>query len=72
MPGAVTQGMVEITLSSDRAFQRNGHERLGFHRKLHRQGLQNVLHKAVHHQRHRLFFVHPARAAVEQLIIINL
>ena len=41
---------------------------LRFHRKLHRQLLQNISHEPVHQQRHSRLFADPALARIEQLV----
>jgi hypothetical protein len=45
---------------------------LRFHREFHRQRLQHLLAEPVDHERHGLFLVHAALAAVEQLVVIDL
>ena len=54
--------------STDRAFERNGDEFLGFDSELHRELLQHVLHEAVDDERSRLFFRKATLHAVEELL----
>src|SRR5260370_2330243 len=56
----------------NRAFQRDRHQLLSFHRELHRQLLQHVLHKTVDHEADGFLLAQPALHAIEQHVLGNL
>ena len=57
---------------ADRAFQGHAQERLGLHRELHRQLLEDVLAEAVDDHAHRVLLGDTAALAVEELVLADL
>src|SRR6266567_7465765 len=61
--------MVDTASSSDTAFQRDRNQLLRFHRELHRQLLQHILHKPIDDEAYGFFLGEPALHTIEQHVL---